>query len=192
MNQPSQELTDAQHLIQQALGRCLLRIQQYEKLLKRVVAHIDVEGSAEAFSRLQQDKVDAVQTKTLGQLVRFLTDDYMVASEPAEADVTQTDQAGWFRFQSRMLLAEERYQETKSALSKLVSLRNLLVHHFIDRFDLWSLDGCREAQAFLQESFELVAGHHLELIEWATSMDEARHQLHSAALDFLDGFDHTL
>jgi len=192
MNQPSPEITDAQHLIQQGLGRCLLRIQQYEKLLKRVVAHISVEGSVEAILKLQQDKVDAVQNKTLGQLIRVLTDGYLAASEPAEVDEPPTDQASWVRFQSRMLLSEERYQKTKSALSELVSLRNLLVHHFIDRFDLWSLDGCREAQAFLQESFELVAGHHLELIEWATSMDEARHQLHSAALDFLDGYDHTL
>jgi BarA-like signal transduction histidine kinase len=33
------EIADTQRLMQQTLGRCLLRIQQYEKLLKTMLAH---------------------------------------------------------------------------------------------------------------------------------------------------------
>jgi hypothetical protein len=187
MNSHSHDLADVQLLVQQALGRCLLRIQQYEKLLKKVVARSELQGALEEFPSLQQSKIDTVQTKTLGQLVRLLTDDYLIKSEPSETDDALADQPGWARIRARMILSEERYQETTCALTELVALRNLLVHHFIDRFDLWSLDGCRQAQTFLAESYETVAGHHLELIEWAKSMNATRAQLHSAALDFIDG-----
>lgn len=79
MNSHSHDLADVQLLVQQALGRCLLRIQQYEKLLKNVVARSELHGALEEFPSLQQSKIDTVQTKTLGQLVRLLTDDYQLS-----------------------------------------------------------------------------------------------------------------
>ncbi|KFE52416.1 OST-HTH/LOTUS domain-containing protein [Pseudomonas syringae] len=183
------EIADAQRLAQQTLGRCLLRIQQYEKLLKKMVTFSKLQGSLSEILSVQEQRAASVQSMTLGQLMHLLTDDYLMTGEAHDSGEISHDLIGpdWFRFQARMLLTEERYHETRSALKELVGLRNLLVHNFIDRFDLWSLDGCKQAQVFLEESYESVAGHHLELIEWAKSMDAARTQLHFAALDFVDG-----
>jgi hypothetical protein len=189
MNQPSSDIVTAQILVQQALGRCLLRIQQYEMLLKRLAAHIDLQGPAEEILNLQQKKAEGLQNKTLGQLVRILTDDYLLTSEDERVDAPSSGQAGWFRFQSRMLLSEESLLETKSALTELVRLRNLLVHHFIERFDIRSLHGCNQAQAFLEESLESIANHYFDLLDWAKSFDNNRKLLQSAVQDFLDGID---
>lgn len=189
MNQPSPELVGVQILVQQALGRCLLRIQQYEMLLKRLAAHIDLQGPFDEILNLQQKKADGLQNKTLGQLVRIFTDDYLVTSEDEQADAPSSGQAGWFRFRSRMLLSEKSFLETKSGLMELVSLRNLLVHHFIERFDVRSLPGCNQAQAFLEESLESIANHYFNLLEWAKSFDNIRELLNSALQDFLDGID---
>ena len=96
-----------------------MRIQQYEKLLKNVVARSELQGALEEFPSLQQSKIDTVQTKTLGQLVRLLTDDYLIKSEPSETDDALADQPGWARIRARMILSEERYQETTCALTEL-------------------------------------------------------------------------
>ncbi|SDJ28104.1 OST-HTH/LOTUS domain-containing protein [Pseudomonas abietaniphila] len=189
MNEPAPQIADAQILVQQALGRCLLRIQQYEMLLKRLAAHIDLQGPVDEILGLQQKKAEGLQNKTLGQLVRILTDDYMVASDGEGSDAPSSGQAGWFRFRSKMLVSEESFLETKSALTELVSLRNLLAHHFIERFDIRSLHGCNQAQAFLEESLESIANHYFSLLDWAKSFDNIRELLNSALQDFLDGID---
>lgn len=71
-------------------------------------------------------------------------------------------------------LPEQRYAETKAALKKLVYLRNELEHHFLQRFELWGVDGCIAAEAYLDESYETIDCHYLRLRDWANSMDEAR------------------
>jgi hypothetical protein len=189
MNQPSSEIVTAQILVQQALGRCLLRIQQYEMMLKRLAAHIDLQGPVEEILNLQQKNAEGLQNKTLGQLVRILTDDYLFTTEDEGADAPSSGKGGWFRFRSRMLLSEESFLETKSALKELVSLRNMLVHHFIERFDIRSLHGCNQAQAFLEESLESIANHYFSLLDWAKLFDNIRELLNSALQDFLDGID---
>jgi hypothetical protein len=181
------DIAGAQILVQQALGRCLLRIQQYEMLLKRLAAQIDLQGPAEEILNLQQEKVEGLQNKTLGQLVRIFTGDYLVTSEDEDADGPSSSQEGWFRFRSRMLLSEENSLKTKSALAELVSLRNQLVHHFIERFDIRSQHGCNQAQAFLEESLESIATHYFNLLDWAKSFDNIRDLFNSALQDFLDG-----
>ena len=40
-----EELKTRQHEVQRLLGRCLLRLQQYEKLVKAIVAHHQVSVS---------------------------------------------------------------------------------------------------------------------------------------------------
>ena len=117
----------------------------------------------------------------------MLTDDYLITSENEGSDATSSGQAGWLRFQSRILLSEENLLETKSGLAELVNLRNLLVHHFIERFDLRTMDGCDVAQAFLEDSLESIANHYFSLLDWAKSLDNIRQLLHSALQDFLDG-----
>ncbi|MDT4853775.1 hypothetical protein FQZ97_880530 [compost metagenome] len=51
------------------------------------------------------------------------------------------------------------------------------MHHFLQRFDLWSVDGCIAAESYLDESNETIDGHYLMLRDWAKSMDEARQHM---------------
>ena len=53
-------------------------------------------------------------------------------------------------------------------------MRNELVHHLIDRFDVWSEDGCVAASRHLDDSYQRIDRHYLELVEWATGMERAR------------------
>lgn len=53
-------------------------------------------------------------------------------------------------------------------------LRNDLVHHLIERYDVWNAEGCAAAVEHLQLSYDRIDGHFHELREWAERMDSAR------------------
>ena len=58
-----------------------------------------------------------------------------------------------FGFRMNLEMPEERVAQTKASLKELVSLRNDLVHHFIERFDMWTVEGCLAASQHLIDSY---------------------------------------
>lgn len=177
---PSDPVPDLQRAVQRKLGRCMLQLQQYERLLKVMVAHSELSGPPERLQAIREEKIACAHKKTLGTLVGMLTESYLKLSDsPDGQDPGETDNGDqmWFGFRVQMELSEERYAETKAALKELVDLRNELVHHFLQRFDLWSVDGCIAAESYLDESNETIDGHYLTLRDWAKSMDEARQHM---------------
>lgn len=171
---------DLQRTVQRKLGRCMLQLQQYELLLKAMVAHSELSGPPEQLNQLREERVSIVHKKTLGTLVGLLTENYLkVPGLPAEPEQAEDTDRIWFSFRYQRELPEELYVETKAALKELVDLRNDLVHHFLQRFDLWSADGCIAAELYLDECYETIDGHYLTLRDWAKSMDEARHLMAS-------------
>nr|MBP7780280.1 hypothetical protein [Burkholderiaceae bacterium] len=65
-----------QREVQRKLGRCLIRIQQYEMLLKEMVAKREVSGFLGSTSAQRVESSSDAATKTLGQLVGELTGKY--------------------------------------------------------------------------------------------------------------------
>lgn len=64
---PSNLVPDLQRTVQRKLGRCMLQLQQYERLLKAMVAHSELSGPAERLQELRDEKVACVH-KNLGHL----------------------------------------------------------------------------------------------------------------------------
>jgi ABC-type histidine transport system ATPase subunit len=71
-------------------------------------------------------------------------------------------------------LDASQHQATTAALKELVDLRNELVHHFLQRFNIWEHQGCIDADAYLDASYETIDGHYLTLRRWVQGMEEAR------------------
>jgi hypothetical protein len=88
-----------QRKVQRFLGRCLLRLQQYERLIKAIVAHHEISGTADA-DALEADRAARVAAngcKTLGKLVGDLLGSYVVTNEigiPGEATASVARQTG--------------------------------------------------------------------------------------------------
>jgi hypothetical protein len=167
---------ELQHEVQRLLGRCLLRLQQYEKQLKALLAHHEVVGPVhEQQSRLAA-RIEDVRTDTLGTLVKSLLDSY-IEIEGAERAILDDDKisAQTMSIGSRvsMQMSEDRREETKYALKELVILRNDLVHHLIDRFDLGSDNGCNAAIDHLNASYSRIDLHLVELQQWARDIAHA-------------------
>ncbi|WP_349735980.1 OST-HTH/LOTUS domain-containing protein [Pseudomonas jessenii] len=173
---PSDDVPDLQPIVQRKLGRCLLRLQQYERQLKAIVAHCELTGPADRLSIIREQKVACAQNKTMGTLVGMLTESFLTPPHPNEEESqTETDVGDqiWLRHRYQLEMTAEHYEAMKADLKELVDLRNNLVHHFIERFDLWSESGCQAADGFLEESYEAINRHCLNLQCWAKTIDVA-------------------
>ena len=163
---PSDDVLDLQHIVQRKLGRCLLRLQQYERQLKAIVAHCELTGPADRLSIIREQKVACAQNKTMGTLVGMLTEGFLTPPHPNEEESQTEAYVGdqiWLRHRYQLEMTVEHYEAMKADLKELVDLRNKLVHHFIERFDLWTESGCQAADCFLEDSYETI-NRHLSLI----------------------------
>jgi hypothetical protein len=171
-----------QHEVQCKLGRCMLRLQQYERLLKTMVAGMKVKGSVERFKPLQEQKLAEMRNRTLGALVGALTSDHItVATSEVDVDPVDCTSPGgqdidvpWVSVCLSISMLPERYAQTKDGLAELVALRNNLVHHLSERFDIFDENGCRAAVTHLDTCYEQIDGHFARLRDWATSLAETK------------------
>ena len=126
-------LVELQHTVQLKLGRCLLRLQQYELLLKAMVADSEVEGPPDQLLARRDAKAAITRRQTLGTLVGMLTEGCLTSGDISQEvdDEAQAAKAPWVRFRHGISLDAERYESTRAALKELVDLRNELVHHFL-------------------------------------------------------------
>ncbi|UVM20057.1 OST-HTH/LOTUS domain-containing protein [Pseudomonas wadenswilerensis] len=179
---PSDDVPAIQHIVQRKLGRCLLRLQQYERQLKAIVAHVELSGAADRLSIIREQKIAYAQNKTMGTLMGILTESFLTPPLPNEEEsqiqANVGDQIG-LRYGCRLEMTAEHYEAMKADLKELVDLRNKLVHHFIERFDLWSESGCQAADGFLEESYETINRHCLNLQCWVKTLFEARAKIAS-------------
>ena len=164
----------AQLEMQQKLGRCLLRLQQYERLLKTMVATMGTEGSPEELLAVRSRQETAVSRKSLGALVGLFTGDYLTEShvnaESATADDVPACRAvdvPWFRMRFNIAMSPERLEHAKEAMAELVAMRNDLVHHLIERFDISDEGGCLAATRHLEDCYQKIDEHLGQLKEWA-------------------------
>ncbi|GAD62731.1 OST-HTH/LOTUS domain-containing protein [Aquipseudomonas alcaligenes] len=181
MNETVDSVPELQQTVQRKLGRCMLRLQQYELLLKAVVAESEISGPADRLLAIRDERRASTHKQTLGALVSQLTEGALSRSSMAErepADDVSPDRA-WFSMRYQIELPEQQFSDTHAALKELVALRNELVHHFLQRFDLWDPAGCEAAEQHLDGSYETIDGHYLTLHTWARSLGEARTEMAS-------------
>ena len=158
--------------VHRKLGRCMCRLQQYERLMKAVLIEHELSGTVHDWESRRQARVEFFAVMTLGTLIKHLKRSCLsthrssqeTADEGTEPEVT--DQI-WFSTRTRMQLEPDAFAETVSGLEELVTLRNELVHHLMERFDLWNPGSCADADTYLERSYERVDRHLLELLEWA-------------------------
>lgn len=163
--------------MQRQLGRCMLRLQQYEHLMKAMLSLHRIDGPANEWEALRAESVKRYAGKSLGQLVEVLFDTYAVP-EGTEHPVLDESKLPAERISVSVLfqmqMDRERLAAVKAAVAELVRVRNDLVHHFIEQFAIWTNAGCEAALDHLHGCYARIDQHYLELREWAEHMDKAR------------------
>ena len=182
-----------QREVQRKLGRCLIRLQQFEGLAKALWVDTEHEGYAGEFLVSQSKRKEHISDKTLGLVVKRLADSFLAPDlgrpeeEPPNDDHPEMDSTrAYFRFKRKISMSSEDYSRTTSELNALVEMRNTLVHHFIERFDLRSEQGCQDAQAHLDGCYERIDALYSTISVWAESHQKAG-EVFSAFLESEEG-----
>lgn len=174
---PEKTGPEIQRDVQRLMGRCLIRIQQYEQLLKVVLAHHEIAGTVETLQAQPTLRAEKLSGQPLGNLVKQMFES-LVVPEGYESDLqpegkTPTDRIS-FAHSFRVTMPAESWLQTKAAIEDLVSTRNELVHHFLSRFHLWEEAGCLDAINHLQDLYRRIDTHYQDLRVWAKTMEKAR------------------
>lgn len=174
------DVANAQREVQRHLGRCLLRLQQYEQLLKAFLAGHEIVGTVHIAPTRRAERQETLRTATLGNLVTTFLGEYLTDSEAEgremdslDEEVSATGLPG-IRINMTMQMPAERIAETTSALRELVGLRNSLVHHMLEAFDVWTLEGCVSAAKHLSQSYARIDQRFEELRGWVGHANKAR------------------
>lgn len=181
---PEQLGPEIQRDVQRLLGRCMVRIQQYEKALKVLLAHHEIAGVVESLVDQPAQRAEKLSGQTLGKLAKQLFESFVVPEgferELLPEDKTPTDRIS-VAHSFRMTLYPEQWAQTKSSIDEFVALRNELVHHFLSRFNIWEEQGCLGAMAYLEDSYRRIDARFQELRAWMMAMQKAREAMASFA-----------
>ena len=166
-----EDLPTLQHKVQGMMGRCIIRLQQYEQLMKAVVAHHEISASGSPLKSDLDGRIADAGGKTLGTLVGTLLETYIVCSEQEiAAKPDPRDDKPSVKMNAQLPMRAKDFDKAQNDLKELVVLRNNLVHHFVEQHDLRHLNGCRGAQQFLEATYQLINRHYTQLRGWAEEM----------------------
>ena len=139
--------------------------------MKKLASEHEIAGAAEELDDIKARTRELVSKKTMGQVVGYLTGNFLqvagASPEPDEDNELPPDAPlPWVRMRFHIAFSEDNLKRVEQKLAGLVEIRNELVHHFLEMFDLSSLDGCRAAITYLDEHLEEVDASHEELRQW--------------------------
>lgn len=181
---PEISAPEIQREVQRLLGRCMVRIQQYEKALKTLLAHHEIAGPVETLVDQPAQRAEKLSGQMLGNLAKQLFEFFVVPEnferELLPEDKTPTDRIS-VAHSFRMTLHPEQLAQTKSSIQVFVDLRNDLVHHFLSRFNIWEEQGCLDAMVYLEDSYRRIDARFQELRAWMMAMQKAGEAMASFA-----------
>lgn len=169
---------ELQYEVEWLLGNCVLRLQEFERLMKAMLAGHKLAGSIETLQASRIGRQEQFATMTLGTLVKSLFESVVRGKGSGGCELSagadQTPNKADIAIRLGLSMSDEDRAEVKAAIESLVAMRNGLVHHFLDRFDLQSDDGCQAAIAHLAHCRERAEEHFAQLQDWAESIKKVQ------------------
>ena len=202
---PVASTIDVQREVQRKLGRCMIRMQQFELLMKAMLCSMAAEGTVKQFELAKEKTASDLNGKSLGNLLNdYFFTDYLVNADTVREKLDHAEDVelsapeaaavaaglAYFKYRFQMRMEPDELEREKAALIKFRNLRNDIVHHLLDKFNLGEASSCQAALAYLDESYEAIDEHFIRLKGWASSMNTTREasiafMQSNAYLDFL-------
>ncbi|MEO7885419.1 MAG: hypothetical protein ABI893_17520 [Polaromonas sp.] len=180
--EPNPAVKYIQPKVQRRMGRLLIQIQQYEKLLKTLLVESEIAGTIDSVPASRNARVEKYRAMTLGTLVKETKTTFLRTGPlPDDDDLCPHPSKVVFRARWTIQLTENNAATLEEDLRKLVTLRNDLVHHLIEQFDIFSVEGCRAALSHLEECRQTLDAAYTTLREWAHDLMTAREAMAAPA-----------
>lgn len=163
------DITELRRDVHHGLGRALLRFQHLEQTLKSLVVARFISVAPSAMCSGWQKRQEEVMTSPLGWLKEELLAK-MVRPEGVEMNEAEMDNAtkkGHAAFRFHISIPVEVHACIERHLAVVHERRNQVVHHFLDAFDMQTIESCEAAKEFLLESHVILDTHQEKVIDFA-------------------------
>lgn len=175
MRPPDPDARPTRQDVEHLFGRCLLRFQAFELLMKAIVAKHRVSSSTARPEVSLTRRADDTRRKTMGFLVGDMMGSFLVPKgQEGLSDETIESSDSSFAMLVQIALPSEEFARIETEQRALVALRNSLVHHFLEEHDLHSEAGCHGARQALVLALNRVTRAYSDLCGFAFEIDAAR------------------
>jgi hypothetical protein len=169
------ELSDLSKMAFQRLGENVFYLQKIEGMLKTLVEHCDVSGSASELPDLFKRLREPASKKTMGGLVTEFFE--RLYSEVPDPERPEDAELPWIAFGFRFGGSEESVQEQVELLSSILYERNHLIHHELPFLDLKSDDALKRLAARMDGQLARIESVHKILIRYINFVNVMKSQL---------------
>ena len=157
--------------VMRRIGCNLLLFQQIEGVIKFLIANGNISGPASTLLAQREQRAASIQKQTMGQLIRQFTDDFLSDADK-DMEAREHVQEPWLKFAFKIQGDDAFNEQQKIDFKTVLTERNELVHHFLERWDVQSIDSAREVIQYLDEQWEKV----LPVFERLKSMMNSRRE----------------
>ncbi len=156
------------------LGRCLVRLQQIEVGMKHLAGLSHMSRPTEEFVSAIELRRARIAGQTLGSVSELVATQVIVPPdwEPAHSASDESAPA-MLGAGFTIGVPDETRDQVLSDLKELVERRNFLVHGLIERYDIWSIDGCQAADEYVDTTFAFIGTQLDQLRDWVTRASES-------------------
>lgn len=174
MTLPDEDLVAHKRAVEQLYGRCILRLQSYELLMKAIVADHRLSAPITDIEKARARRRAETAQKTLGTVVGEMIGSVIVPAgmQGRGDDVGDTGDAPSIDYKLRFDVPPEEFTRIEAEHRELVRFRNSLVHSFLEHHDLGTADGCITAQQALAQALDHVGRAYAELRSWARDLEQ--------------------
>ena len=142
-------------IVEQKVGRNVLQFQELELKLKALLSLSKIEGTLSELAARLDKRGNKIKSKTMGQLASQYTDEVLNLQDELPQDPDDLKEA-FLRFRFWLDLDDELLKSRTKELTELVSERNDLVHHFLQRNILESKESRDQALNYLDQQHKKI------------------------------------
>lgn len=166
--------------VQQKLGDFMLCVQRYEMQLKTLLIESTNSGTLEFELDNQRHRKNLYAAKPMGFLFDELNRSYLreIGSIHQDPNISGSgNETLSFKTSYFLELSPEQLTQTRIRLEGFKNLRNRIVHHLLEDFNLAIEEECNQAVLLLDEGLEAARRSYEELLRWTNAMLEAKNRL---------------
>lgn len=156
--------------VQRKLGCNVMLLQHYELLVKGLLTEGSFSGFVDELSDLKRQKAQTNWKKTLGQVSNEFLGNCIIDARDVVNDtltVSETIDQVWLSVNRSFILEGSHLEEFKNEMAEIVELRNKLIHHFVESYNIHTEEGCALANTYLDTCYELIDAHYQKLRNFA-------------------------
>ncbi|MFM5669267.1 hypothetical protein ACET7G_12930 [Aeromonas hydrophila] len=153
-------------------GKCLLNLQQFEILLKRMLPVLKMEGNIDTLEGNRKLDAQALSRRMLGQLIGEFVN--RMGASKNEPELDAGIDLPYIRFKFELGNIEEHCVR----LRNLLGMRNELAHHFLETFPLNSDNNCEQALIHLAHISVKIEENRLAFRSMLKAFEEERNYLY--------------